>query len=128
MGSDVKKQERRCFGMSEVFAVREEGKVAVIDLLSELDRLSVLSIKTQLRGLITKKRKNKFVINFDKIDYINSTIVGALVGIQHLARERNGEVVLCCVKPNIRRTFDLIGASKILKICDTEAEALESLQ
>ena len=114
--------------MAEVFTVREEGKVAVVDLLSELDRLSVLSIKTHLRGLVTKKGRNKFVINFDKIDHINSTIVGALVGIQHLARERNGSVVLCCVKPNIRRTFDLIGASKILTICDTEAEALENLQ
>jgi anti-anti-sigma regulatory factor len=31
------------------------------------------------------------------------------------------------VKPNIRRTFDLIGASKILKIYDTETEALEEL-
>jgi len=114
--------------MAEIFTVREEGKVTVVDLLSELDRLSVLSIKNYLKGLVTKRKGRKFVINFDEIDHINSTIVGALVGIQHLSRRRKGEVVLCGVKPNVRRTFDLIGASKIMKIFDTEAEALESLQ
>ena len=113
--------------MAEVFTIREEGKVVVVELLSELDRLSVLSIKTQLRGLVTKKKKNKFIINFNKIDHINSTIVGALVGIQHLVRERGGDLVLCDVKPNIRRTFDLIGASKILNIYDTEEEALSNM-
>jgi anti-anti-sigma factor len=53
--------------------------------------------------------------------------VGALVGIQHLVRERGGDLVLSNVKPNIRRTFDLIGASKILRIYDTEEEALKNL-
>ncbi len=113
--------------MAEVFTIREEGKVVVVELLSELDRLSVLSIKTQLRVLVTKKKKNKFIINFNKIDHINSTIIGALVGIQHLVRERGGDLVLCDVKPNIRRTFDLIGASKILNIHDTEEEALSNM-
>ena len=112
---------------AEVFSIRDEGKVAVVELLAELDRLSVLSIKTQLRGLATKKGRNKFIINFDKIEHINSTIVGALVGIQHLVRERGGDLVLSNVKPNIRRTFDLIGASKILKIYDTGEEALDNL-
>ena len=112
---------------AEVFSIRDVGKVAVVELLAELDRLSVLSIKTQLRGLATKKGRNKFITNFDKIEHINSTIVGALVGIQHLVRERGGDLVLSNVKPNIRRTFDLIGASKILKIYDTEEEALENL-
>lgn len=111
--------------MAKLFAVREEGKVVIVDLLSGLDRLSVLSIKNHLKGLVAKK-KNKLVINFDKIDHINSTVVGALVGIQNLARKRKGKVVLCCVKPNIRRTFDLIGASKVLEIYDTESEAKES--
>ena len=112
--------------MAEVFNIRESGKVAIVDLMTELDRLSVLSIKTQLRGLVTKKGKNKFVINFENIDHINSTIVGALVGIQHLVRSQNGDLRLCSVKPSIHRTFDLIGASKILQIYDTEEEALAS--
>jgi len=113
--------------MSELFTHREEGQVVVIDLLCGLDRLSVLSIKNYLKGLITKEKKNKLVINFDKIDHINSTVVGALVGIQNLARKkRNGKVVLCCVNPNIQRTFELIGASKVLEIYETEADAIDS--
>jgi len=114
--------------MAEDFAIREEdNKVTVIEFLSELDRLSVLSMKTRLKGLATKKKQNKFIINFSKIDHINSTVVGALVVIRSLAKEHSGDLVLCDVKPNIRRTFDLIGASKILRIYDTEKDALENI-
>jgi len=113
--------------MAEAFTIREEDRVMVVELLSELDRLSVLSIKTRLRGLATKKRQNKFIINFSKIDHINSTVVGALVMIRSLAKEHGGDLVLCDVNPNIRRTLDLIGASKILSIYDTEKDALENI-
>jgi len=113
--------------MAETFAIREEGKATIVDILSELDRLSVFSIKTHLRNLVTKKRQNKFIVNFSKIAHINSTIVGALVGIQSQAKKHGGSLVLCNVNPTIRRTLDLIGASKILPIYDTEEEALENI-
>jgi anti-anti-sigma factor len=112
--------------MMDLFAIREEGKVTIIELLTELDRLSVLAIKNQLAELV-KKRQKKFIINFDKIDFINSTIVGALVGMRNLIRGRGGDLVLCDVEPKIRRTLDLIGASQILKIYDTEKDALENI-
>jgi len=107
-------------------AIREEGKVTLIELMAELDRLSVLSIKNHIAELV-KKRRKKFIINFEKIDHINSTIVGALVGVRGQIRGRGGDLVLCGVKPKIRRTLDLIGASQILKIYDTEEDALEAV-
>jgi stage II sporulation protein AA (anti-sigma F factor antagonist) len=112
--------------MAEVLAIREEGKVTIVELLSELDRLSVLSMKNQITELQKKRRKN-FIISFSNIDHINSTIIGALVGIRDTVRRRGGSLVLCCVKPNIQKTFDLIGASQILSIYDTEADALEGI-
>jgi anti-anti-sigma factor len=112
--------------VTDVLAIREEGNVTLVELLSELDRLSVLSIRNQLTDLV-KKRRKKFIINFSKIDYINSTIVGALIGMRNIVRERGGDLILCCVNPKIRRTFDLIGTSQILKIYNTEEDALENI-
>jgi len=112
--------------VTDVLAIREEGNVTLVELLSELDRLSVLSIKNQLTDLV-KKKKKKFIINFSKIDYINSTIVGALVGMRNIVRESDGNLILCCVNPKIRRIFNLIGTSQILKIYNTEEDALENI-
>jgi len=112
--------------VSEILAIREEGNITIVDLMSELDRLSVLSMKNQLAQL-AKKRRKKFILNFGNIDHLNSTIVGALVGMRDMAKGRGGNLVLCCVKPNIRRTLDLIGASKILSIYDTEEDALSNI-
>jgi anti-anti-sigma factor len=110
--------------MTDIFAIREEGKVTLIELLAELDRLSVLSIRNQLTELA--KRQKNFIISFSKSDYINSTIVGALVGMRNLVNERGGDLILCSVKPRIRYILGLIGASKILKIYDSEADAIAS--
>jgi anti-sigma B factor antagonist len=111
--------------MDKVFKLREVGKVVVIDLVGELDRLSVLSIKNEIRALL-KKGRSRLVVNFQNIDHINSTIIGALVTLQHFARENGGDLRLCCLMDNIRRTFDLIGASKILQIFDKEEDAIAS--
>jgi anti-anti-sigma factor len=112
--------------MAEILVMREEGKVTIVELLSELDRLSVLSMKNQITEL-TKKRRKNFIINFSNIDHINSTIIGALVGMRDTVKRRGGSLVLCCVNPNIQQTFDLIGASQILSIYDTEEDALEAI-
>jgi anti-anti-sigma factor len=111
--------------MAEVLSIREEGKVMIIDLLAELDRLSVYSMKNQVTGLM--KKRQKFIINFSNINHINSTIVGALVNLRDGVKNSGGNLVLCGVNPNIQQTFDLIGASQILSIYDTEADALEGL-
>ncbi|MCD6506131.1 STAS domain-containing protein [Candidatus Poribacteria bacterium] len=111
--------------MDEVFKIREVGKVIIVDLIGELDRFSVLSVKNEIRTLL-KKGSSKLVVNFQNIDHINSTIIGALVTLQHLARENGGDLKLCGLKDHIRRTFDLIGASKILQIFDKEEEAIAS--
>ena len=112
--------------MAEILAYREEGKVTIVELLSELDRLSVLSMKNQITELQKKRHKN-FIINFSNIDHINSTIIGTLVGIRDTLRRRGGSLVLCCVNDNIKKTFDLIGASQVLSIYDTEEDALEDI-
>ena len=112
--------------MAEVMTIREEGKVTIVELLSELDRLSVLSMKKQITQL-TKKRRKNFIINFSNIDHINSTVIGALVGMRDTVKRRGGDLALCCVNPDIQKTFDLIGASQILSIYDTEEDALEGI-
>jgi anti-anti-sigma factor len=112
--------------MAEVLNIREEDNVTIVKIIAELDRLSVLSIKNQIAEL-AKKRKKKFIIDFSNVDHINSTVVGALVSMRDIARRRGGDLALCSVNPKIRRTFDLIGASRILGIYETEEEALENI-
>ena len=75
--------------MTKLFAIRKEGKVTIIELLAELDRLSVLVIKNQLTVLVKRGQKN-FIINFSKIDSVSSAIVAAWVGMRNLVREHGG--------------------------------------
>lgn len=93
-----------------------------------MDHCSLLSLKNQLRNLVTRQGRQRLLINFTDVEYINSTMVGTFVGVQHLVLNRGGELAFCCIRPRLRRIFDLIGASKILAIFDSEEEALAHLR
>jgi len=114
--------------MAKAFDIRAEGGIQIIDLLAAPDRLGVFNLKSHLTDLVLKENRRKLVINFQNIKNFNRVDIFALVNIRHLARRQRGDVSLCCLKPSIRKAFDLSGVSKVLDIYDTEQEALAAFQ
>ena len=110
----------------EFFVIRETGDgTSVVEMFPELDD-DLIALQTQLKTLAVKGVNNNFIINCEKIKRINSKAIGMLMGIKKLLSERGCNLVLCNVKNKF--VFDLIGASRILKIYDTEIDALSALR
>jgi len=99
--------------------------VDVIDVGGQLDAFTTPDVKAELKKL-TDARRFKLAINLAKVDYVNSTAIGAIVAAAQQVRKRNGDLKLFGMKDDIRKVFDLVGASKILEIFKTEQEALKS--
>ena len=107
------------------FEVRQQDGVDVIDIAGQLDAFTTPDVKAELKKL-TGGRRYKLVLNFSQVDYVNSTGIGAVVAEAQQVRRRKGDLKLFGMKPDIRKVFDLVGASKILEISETEQEALSS--
>ena len=97
----------------------------MIDISGQLDAFTTADVKAEFKKL-TDARHYKLVLNFQKVDYVNSTGIGAIVAVAQQVRRRKGDLRLCGMKEDIRKVFDLVGASKILEIFETEQEALKS--
>jgi len=107
------------------FETRAENGVDVIDISGQLDAFTTPDVKAEFKKL-TDARHYKLVLNLQEVDYVNSTAIGAIVATAQQVRRRKGDLRIFGLKADIRKVFDLVGASKILEIFDTEQDAVNS--
>ena len=107
------------------FEIRSENDLSVIDLTGSLDAFTTPDVKAEFKKL-TDARSYKLILNLQHVNYVNSTAIGAIVAVAQQVRRKKGDLKICGMKEDIRKVFDLVGASKILEIFETEQEAISS--
>lgn len=75
-----------------------------------------------------KDGHRKFIIDFDKIAYINSIGVSFLVGIMEATREKALKVCFTSLSKLNEELFEMVGLNKFAAIFVSNGEALEFLK
>lgn len=73
--------------------------------------------KTELIALVNAGHK-LIVVNFEKVTYVDSSFLGALVAGLKAAIPQNSEIVVVNLNADIRNLFELIRMDKVFKIYD----------
>ena len=107
----------------ESITTRDNSDVKIVDVNEDLGSYEAADLRKALEELVSQKVQ-KIVVNLSHVQHINSTAVGALVGVAKRLRQRKGDLKVYGLAENIKRTFDLIGASSVLEIYDSESSAL----
>lgn len=102
-----------------------DGNVAIINLKGRLDLTSAGQLKEASREFYSRDNC-RLVFNMDKVDFINSSGLGALVSILKEVRNRKGELKISNLADYIREVFDITQLSSIFDICENESQALNS--
>ncbi len=109
------------------FRIDQESRdgVQLIRLSGSLDMYSFPRLESQLNTLFQQGRYS-MVLDCRDLDYIGSAGLGALIGFAKQAREHNGDVRLVNVPERIYKIVELLGFTKVLRVYQTEIEALAS--
>jgi anti-anti-sigma factor len=107
--------------------IREKGGIMVIDLAGEI-RLSDESAPALHRQVAEQldEGKSDFLLNFAKVDFIDSYGIGDIVACYLAVKEKKGRLKLTCLSPKIWLIFHYSGLTRILEIFDSEEKALRS--
>lgn len=105
--------------------IRQNADVKIIDVNNYLGSYAAADLRETLADLVNQDVQ-KIIVNLSQVNHINSAAIGALVGTAKQLRLKDGDVKLYGLTDNIRRTFDLIGASDIVEIYDSEDSALST--
>ena len=103
-----------------------ESRPPVIELEGEVDVYTAPQLKQQMIGLL-EGGATTLVVDLTKVEYLDSTALGVLIGGLKRLRERDGNMVLVCPNPRIRRVFEITGLDKIFDIFDTQGDAADSV-
>ena len=96
-----------------------------VRLDGELDQNNVENIRVRIIELIDKYMIKYLVFNFKKLEFMDSSGIGFIIGRYNRLKKTRGEVILCCLNENIKRLVMLSGLCKICMIKKDEEEVNE---
>ncbi len=91
---------------------------------SVLDALQVQEIGEKLYELVDTRALRKIVLDFSKVKFLSSSALGVLINMRKKADAIKGRVLLCCMRPELRKVFKITNLEKMFQFYDTEEQAL----
>ena len=104
---------------------KDGREVCVLHIQGHLDGHTYPDFEAKLNEEIEAGRYD-IVIDFERLDYISSAGLGALLNVHTRCREHNGDVHIAGLSQKTRRLFDLLGFSHVLSVYDTVEEAVRA--
>ncbi len=107
--------------------VRRRGRVAVIDLVGDIDATAEHTLQTAWREA-TRETPGAAVLNFEQAGYINSTGIALIVGL--LAQARAAKIPLSAfgLSPHYEEIFQITRLADFMAIRPDEDSALDGAE
>jgi anti-sigma B factor antagonist len=102
--------------------VRDERGVVVAAVAGEIDISSVAQLRERLYELAGNG--GTLIVDLNRVTFIDSAGLGALVGTARRAVENGGSLYAVCAQPQPRRLLWLTGVDKRIPLAATLAGAL----
>lgn len=102
---------------------REKENVVVLDIQGEIDLYNAPEIKDIIQKLIEAQKYN-IIINLEKVSYIDSSGIGALISSLSNLKKYQGGLKIINVYASVKKVFELTKLTSFFEIYDSEGEAL----
>ena len=107
------------------FEVTKQGDVTVLDVEGQL----IVGNRQELKQKVLEELEGgerRFLIDFDRTGYIDSSGLGVLVSLSKKIREQGGELRLANLNEDLRTLFELTKLDTLFQISNSREEALSS--
>src|SRR3974377_2139201 len=97
--------------------------IEVVDVEGEIDIHTAPRLRELLIGLV-RQSNSHLVVNMEKVECLDSTGLGVLVGGLNRVRAHDGSLDLVCTRERILKIFRISGLTKVFGIHDSVDEAI----
>lgn len=108
------------------FTIEKSGDITVVDVDGQL----IVGNRQELKQTVLDELESgerKFLIDFSKTGYIDSSGLGVLVSLSKKIREHGGDLRLAALNEDLRTLFELTKLDTLFRIADSREEALQGL-
>ena len=103
--------------------VRQEPVVAVIDLTGEVNGFAEEALNAAYAEAEAKDT-NMILLNFERVDYINSTGIALIVGLLARARASHKRLLACNLSEHYVEIFNITRLSDFMSVFPDEQSAM----
>lgn len=109
-------------------SVSEQKDIRVVEFTNNkiLDEANIKEIGDGLSALVDERPNPKLLLDFATVDHLSSAALGMLINVNKRVRERNGQLRLTNIKPQIFEVFVITKLNKLFRITNNRTEALAS--
>jgi len=102
---------------------RQEGGRTIIEVGGEIDVNTAPRLRDKITELVGAGSYD-LVVDMERVDFLDSTGLGVLVGGLKKVRAHNGSMRLICNQERLLKIFRITGLAKVFAIHGSQAEAL----
>ena len=103
--------------------VRAQNDAAVVELHGEINGSAETALNTAYAEA-ERISPSEVLLNFQGVDYINSTGIALIVGLLAQARKSRRKLVVCGLSEHYQEIFRITRLSDFMEIFDDESSAL----
>jgi anti-anti-sigma factor len=109
----------------EYLEVRHVHGVAVVRVLTaKINSDNVEAIGDALLALVEDPANRRMILNLSRVEFLFSTALGKIVALEKKLQAQRGTLRLCELRPIVRESLENAGLTVILRVFDTEEQAL----
>jgi anti-sigma B factor antagonist len=109
-------------------SVIQNKDVRIVEFTSTkiLDEANITEIGNTLNSMIDEVANPKLLLDFANVDHLSSAALGMLINANNRIKNRNGQLRLTNIRPQIYEVFVITKLNKLFRILPDRAEALKS--
>jgi anti-sigma B factor antagonist len=113
---------------SPPLSVVQDRDVRIVEFTHNkiLDEANIAQIQDTLNALIDEDQFPKLLLDFSTVDHLSSAALGMLINANNRIKQRNGQLRLSNIKPQIYDVFVITKLNKLFRIFPQRDEALKS--
>jgi anti-sigma B factor antagonist len=102
--------------------------IVIIDREKILEEKDIQSLEDTLMPLLEENDPLRMVIDFSKVDYLSSSVLGLLIRLNNTIRERGGSMCFCNISRRIFGIFKITRLDKVFSVFETKEQAADHLK
>ncbi|MBQ0166607.1 MAG: anti-sigma factor antagonist [Treponema sp.] len=107
--------------------IRKNGETYIIDVDGEMDLYNSYKLKELVMKMLEKNVRS-FIINLEKVDYIDSSGIGALIYICSTIKKMSLRLSIANVHGSVKKVIELTKLMGYFPIANSVEEALMKIQ
>ena len=111
--------------MESKIYVKDTDDLIVFKVDGDFDNLLSIKYKNKIVEIIAQKRSRLVIFDLNNVNFLDSSGIGLILGRYRQVKEYKGNLIICGVNKNIKKTIAISGIAMII---DTYEDIYENIK